>query len=215
MGITRDGSGPTFSDDVLCLEVCGPDEEHLSVIDVPGIFQGVTEGLTTKEDIPMVRAMVHEYMANPRSVILLVAPANIDLANTAILDMANEVDEDGKRTLGVLTKPDIVDKGAEQDVMDIVEGRTRKLNLGWHILKNPSQKQLMDAFYDRQSEENKFFRTVGPYKHLDNSKCGTSALKSRLQSILTNLIRREFPKVSIFFRLGLVSHTNVGHLRSR
>jgi len=48
----------TFSGDVLCLEVCGPEPKHLSVIDVPGIFKKTTSGVTSKADIQMVDTMV-------------------------------------------------------------------------------------------------------------------------------------------------------------
>jgi len=48
------------------------------------------------------------------------------------------VDPDGIRTLGVLTKPDLVDKGAEKNVIDLVEGRKHQLKLGWHVLRNAS-----------------------------------------------------------------------------
>jgi hypothetical protein len=41
----------TFSNDVLRFEISGPDQEHLSVIDVPGIFKSTTDGVTTKADI--------------------------------------------------------------------------------------------------------------------------------------------------------------------
>ena len=60
-------------------------------------------------------------MRNPRSVILAVIPANVDIATQEILEMAEELDVKGERTLGVLTKPDLVDKGAEPPVIAIIE----------------------------------------------------------------------------------------------
>ena len=60
MGIRQaesSGDKKTFADDVLRIEICGPDQEHLSVIDVPGIFKKSTLGLTTKADMAMVRNM--------------------------------------------------------------------------------------------------------------------------------------------------------------
>lgn len=51
------GNKKTFADDVLKIEICGPDQEHLSVIDVPGIFKKSTPGVTTKADMAMVRDM--------------------------------------------------------------------------------------------------------------------------------------------------------------
>ncbi|KAK3625369.1 hypothetical protein LTR56_020454 [Elasticomyces elasticus] len=130
---------PTFSNDVLRLELSGPDQEHLSVIDVPGIFKSTTEGVTTKTDIKLVRNIVKGYMDNPRSVMLAVVPANVDVATQEILELAAEADVHGDRTLGVLTKPDLVDRGGESGVVDLLEGRTRRMKLGWHIIRNPGQ----------------------------------------------------------------------------
>jgi hypothetical protein len=93
MGISNDPQqSKTFSDDVLYIEVCGPEQEHLSVIDVPGIFKRTTQGVTNKADMQMVKSMVQRYIDNPRSVILAVIPANVDIATQEILEMVEEVD---------------------------------------------------------------------------------------------------------------------------
>ncbi len=81
----------------------------------------------------LVRQMVGRYLSNPRSIILsvcdefqfgrtslidvrAVVPANVDIATQEIIQMAEDADPNGQRTLGVLTKPDLVDKGAEDKV---------------------------------------------------------------------------------------------------
>ena len=187
----------TFSDDVLKIEICGPERDHLSVVDVPGIFKKVTEGVTTKADIGMVRNMVTSYMINPRSVILAVIPANVDIATQEILDMAAECDDKGQRTLGVLTKPDLVDRGAEQNVVDLLEGKSHRLNLGWNIVRNLGQQQLVDLSTDRHSNERNFFNTESPWSSLSKDKVGIQALHLRLRDVLTEIVRREFPNVTI------------------
>lgn len=120
---TPDEAADTFSDDVLKIEIYGPKQQHLSVIDVPGIFRNTTEGVTTDADMEIVRNMVNHYMKNPRSILLAVVPANVDVATQEILKMAEKCDKEGQRTLGVLTKPDLVDRGAENRVVDLVEGK--------------------------------------------------------------------------------------------
>ena len=191
----------TFSDDVLKVEICGPMRDHLSVVDVPGIFKKVTEGVTTKADMNMVRNMVTSYMQNPRSVILAVIPANVDIATQEILDMANELDPKGERTLGVLTKPDLVDKGAEQSVVDLLEGKNHRLNLGWSIVRNLGQQQLIDSSTDRHANERSFFKSESPWSRLSKDKVGIQALHLRLKDVLTDIVRREFPNV---IRLSLL-----------
>lgn len=197
MGLdSSDPNSKTFSDDVLKIEVCGPDQEHLSVIDVPGIFKKTTEGLTTKSDIGMVRNMVSIYMKNPRAVILAVIPANVDIATQEILEMAAECDAEGERTLGVLTKPDLVDSGAEQHVLDLVEGKSHKLKLGWCIVRNRGQKELLELTADRNAVEQYFFMSQNPWARVEKDRVGVEALRRRLIEILAAIVRRQFGKVS-------------------
>lgn len=190
------GTKKSFSDDVLKIEVAGPDQQHLSVVDVPGIFRKVTEGVTTQIDITNVRAMVERYMANPRSVILAVVPANVDIATQEILDMAQIHDPKGQRTLGVLTKPDLVDKGAEGNVLDLMQGITHKLNLGWSMVKNPGQQDLKRGDeLDRHAMEAAFFRNEAPWSTLESDRVGVDSLRFRLVELLTEIVRREFNHV--------------------
>lgn len=200
MGLANEQSDSrrsTFSRDILKIEVCGPEEEHFSVVDVPGIFRVRTEGVTTDADKEMVLSMVKHYMENPRSIILAVIPANVDIATQEILTLAEEADKDGHRTVGVLTKPDLVDVGAEGNVMDLINGHRHKLNLGWCIVRNLGQHQLQNsASVDRDQLEKDFFRERYPWNTLDEEKFGVASLRTRLQEILGAHIRREFPKVS-------------------
>lgn len=165
------------------------------MIDVPGIFRDPTPGLTTKDDIKLVRDMVLRYMENPRSVMLTVVPANVDVATQEILQLASDLDQDGDRTLGVLTKPDLVDAGAENRIIDLVEGRARPMKLGWHILRNPGQKDLVDQSFDRQRQETEFFKSQRPWNSLDVESVGIESLRLRLKNVLSGLVRKEFTKV--------------------
>ena len=193
---SRDDKPKTFSEDVLCLEILGPNEDHFSVIDVPGIFRRTTTGKTTTADMAMVDSMVQGYMTNPRSVILAVVPSNVDVATQEILQRAEDVDRDGIRTLGVLTKPDLVDKGAEQAIVEMVQGTSHPLQLGWHLLKNAGHSELERTSKSRNDLEKAFFTTSKPWSELEKEKVGIESFRSRLQDILAHHIRREFPKVS-------------------
>jgi GTP-binding protein EngB required for normal cell division len=139
MGVSRSkGDGlPIFSKHVLRVEICGPQVDHISVIDVPGIFRNAIPGNYTKEDMKLVHDMIQAYMRNPRSIILTVVPANVDIATQEIVEIAHELDPDGERTLGVLTKPDLVDKGAESKVIDLIRGEEMQVRLGWVIVRKP------------------------------------------------------------------------------
>lgn len=211
VGLPSEPGKRTFSDDVLKIEICGPDQQHLSVVDVPGIFRSITEGVTTQRDKVMVRDMIVSYMENPRSVILAVIPANVDIATQEILDMALAIDTKKQRTLGVLTKPDLVDKGAHDRVNAIVEGKSHSLTLGWSMVRNPGQQDLKNESYHRHDEEKDFFKNDSRFNKLPVDRLGIVALESRLGKILAEIVRREFPHVSIL--LSIIppsSKTNAG-----
>jgi hypothetical protein len=200
-GSSQSFGSQTFSKDVLKLDISGPTQEHFSVIDVPGIFSRTTSGVTTKDDKQLVRDMVMGFMQNPRSVILAVIPANVDIATQEILEMAEEVDPNSQRTLGILTKPDLVDKGAEPGVVELVEGGRHKLHLGWHMVRNLGQSEMSAAGITRNALEASFFLRTSPWKELEKDKVGVGALKIRLREILADMVRREFPNVSILRKL--------------
>jgi hypothetical protein len=145
-GLEKEAGQMTFSDDVLKIELCGPSHENLSIIDLPGIFRTPTEGITTMADAQLVENMVRYHIKDDRTIILAVLPAPTDIATQSILTIAAEADSQGIRTLGVLTKPDLVDKGAEQNVIDLIKGKRNKLKLGYCIVRNRTSRVIYSYF---------------------------------------------------------------------
>jgi len=64
---------------------------------------------------------------------LALSPANADLANSDSLKMAREVDPQGERTIGVLTKIDLMDEGT--NAIDLLNGSVYPLKLGYYGVK--------------------------------------------------------------------------------
>ncbi|KAF8267575.1 Dynamin central region-domain-containing protein [Lactarius quietus] len=83
-----------------------------------------------------IRDMLFKYISKPACIILAVTPANTDLANSDGLKMAREVDPEGTRTIGVLTK------GFRYDVVDILAGRVIPLRLGYVPVVNRGQRDI-------------------------------------------------------------------------
>lgn len=132
---------------------------------------------------------------------LAVIPANVDIATQEILQMAEDVDPEGIRTLGILTKPDLVDPGAEVPVLNLLANKTHILTHGWHVVLNPGQAKLAVAgstTVSRDLEEEAFFAKKDPWSAMDKEKVGMKSLEVRLQEILATHIKREFPNVRIF-----------------
>ena len=199
MGLSGPGQSPesgqsAFSEDILKIELSGPQRDHLTVIDVPGIFRTPTVGITTKKDMSLVRRIVHSYIKDENTIILAVVPAPVDIATQEILSMAEEVDAAGVRTLGVLTKPDLVDKGGEHNVIDLVQDKRNRLLLGYCIVKNRSQQEIALKSTDRDRSEAEFFSN-SPWDCLAKDRVGISALKERLRVLLMDLTRKVFPLI--------------------
>ncbi|CAM1503103.1 Fc.00g078790.m01.CDS01 [Cosmosporella sp. VM-42] len=194
-GADEDNVGVAFSRDILRVEISGPNEDHLTVIDVPGMFENETKGLTTKGDIELVKNMVRGYINESRTIILAVVPCNGDIANQKILTYAAEVDPEGKRTLGVLTKPDLATENATKEVIvDLVLGKRRDLQLGYCLVKNRSADDTSSTTEMRNRDEKEFFAKA-PWTRLPANRLGIPALKSRIRQLLVDRTRGEFSKV--------------------
>lgn len=194
-GSDGDSAGSAFSRDVLRVEISGPNEDHLTVIDVPGMFENETPGVTTKDDIDLVKNMVRKYINESRTIILAVVPCNGDIANQKILTYAKDADPEGKRTLGVLTKPDLaVEKATKNVVVDLVLGKRRDLQLGYCVVKNRSADDT-DSTADQRNNQERIFFEKSPWNDLPSDRLGIPALKTRIQQLLMDRTRNEFPKV--------------------
>jgi hypothetical protein len=100
---------------------------------------------------------MHHHIRDERTIILAVIPSNTDVATQEILTIAKEVDPNGLRTLGVLTKPDLIDIGGEEGVMSLVEGKRNPLRLGYCIVRNRGQSELSSDSETRMRKEKDFF----------------------------------------------------------
>ena len=96
-----------FSTDIIVIELTSPDSPDLTIIDLPGIIRTATNG----QDQAVVREineLIDHYIAQRNTIILAVIPSNQDIATIDILERASLGDPKGERTLGVLTKPDLI-----------------------------------------------------------------------------------------------------------
>lgn len=140
------------------------------------------------------RNLISEYIAKPNSIILAVSPANVDIVNSEALKLARHVDPLGRRTIGVLTKVDLMDHGT--NALDILSGRVYPLKLGWIGVVNRSQQDIqgnkpMDEALKSESE---FFRHHPAYRNIA-TRCGTKFLAKTLNTTLMAHIRDRLPDI--------------------
>lgn len=135
--------GNNFSVESVVVDLVSPDACDLTVVDLPGIIRTVTAGQNV-DSIKQVNSLIKSYLMDKRTIILAVIPANQDIATVDILERAQSVDPSGQRTIGVVTKTDLVSPGSEEEVVAVVTNVRKPLALGYVMVKNRSQKDIQD-----------------------------------------------------------------------
>lgn len=193
MGITTHGKA--FSNDLLRIEVSGPDRPHLTIVDLPGLIHSETKQQSAM-DVQLVQDVVQSYMKEPRSIILAVVSAKNDFANQIVLKLARDADSAGKRTLGIITKPDTLAAGSESEMMfvSLAKNQDVEFRLGWHVLKNMDMEKGQWNLKQRDAEEQEFF-SRGIWEDLPSSLVGIDSLRARLSKVLLSQIATELPSL--------------------
>ena len=193
MGLSATGNA--FSNDVLRVEVSGPDRPHLTIVDLPGLIHSENK-VQTAADVALVLGMVRLYMENKRSIILAVISAKNDYANQIILKHAKEVDPTGGRTLGIITKPDTLSVGSESEAgfMGLAKNEDVSFRLGWHVLRNRDYESRNSTTEARDVAETLFF-SQGIWQDLPRYSVGIAALRERLSKVLLDQIKAELPSL--------------------
>ncbi|KAI3321064.1 dynamin family protein [Xylariaceae sp. AK1471] len=195
MGISMQGK--SFSKDLLRIEISGPHHPHLTIVDLPGLIHSETKQQSAS-DVELVRYVVQSYMKKPRSIILAVVSAKNDFANQIVLKLARAADPEGKRTIGVITKPDtlVEGSGSEAMYMSLAENKEIEFDLGWHVLKNlDSEKVAGSSLLRRRNEEEEKFFSEGVWSQLPSSVLGVRELRTRLSEVLLRQIATELPSL--------------------
>ena len=181
-------------DKPIVLNVYSQTCPDLTLIDLPGITR-VPVGKQPKNIEEITKKMATRYCEDPSTIMLCVIAANSDIATSDGLKMAKELDKKGTRTLGVLTKLDIMDKGT--DAKKVLLNQEIPLKLGYIAVKNRSKQDLIDKLpmEEMQKREREFFKNHPVYKHLPSSCFGNDVLIQKLTKILFRIIRENLPGI--------------------
>ncbi|XP_051776497.1 dynamin-3 isoform X3 [Erpetoichthys calabaricus] len=197
------GTNKGISPVPINLRVYSPHVLNLTLIDLPGITK-VPVGDQPVDIEYQIKDMIMQFISRESCLILAVTPANSDLANSDALKLAKEVDPQGMRTIGVITKLDLMDEGT--DARDILENKLLPLRRGYIGVVNRSQKDI-DGRKDIRaalSAERKFFLSHPAYRHLAE-RLGTPHLQKTLNQQLTNHIRETLPALRSKLQSQLLS----------
>ncbi|KAK7246701.1 hypothetical protein RIF29_41571 [Crotalaria pallida] len=208
------GGNKGVSDKQIRLKIFSPNVLDITLVDLPGLTK-VPVGDQPSDIEARIRTMIMSYIKTPTCLILAVTPANSDAANSDALQMAGIADPDGNRTIGVITKLDIMDRGT--DARNLLLGKVIPLRLGYVGVVNRSQEdiQMNRSIKDALVAEEKFFRSRPVYSGLADS-CGVPQLAKKLNQILAQHIKAVLPGLRARISSSLVAvakeHASYGEI---
>lgn len=197
----KTGKNQGISPAPINLRIYSPHVLTLTLVDLPGLTK-VPVGDQPKDIEKQIKDMILKFISKPNAIILSVNAANTDLANSDGLKLAREVDPEGSRTIGVLTKVDLMDQGT--DVIDILAGRVIPLRYGYVPVINRGQKDIetKKTIRDALKDERSFFENHPSYRSKAHY-CGTPYLAKKLNSILLHHIKQTLPEIKLRIETAL------------
>ncbi|XP_069905729.1 dynamin-1-like protein isoform X9 [Oryctolagus cuniculus] len=179
------------SPEPIHLKIFSPNVVNLTLVDLPGMTK-VPVGDQPKDIELQIRELILRFISNPNSIILAVTAANTDMATSEALKISREVDPDGRRTLAVITKLDLMDAGT--DAMDVLMGRVIPVKLGIIGVVNRSQLDINNKKSVTDSIRDEYAFLQKKYPSLANRN-GTKYLARTLNRLLMHHIRDCLPEL--------------------
>ncbi|KAI6128075.1 P-loop containing nucleoside triphosphate hydrolase protein [Pisolithus croceorrhizus] len=189
----------SFSRNYVSLEISGRELADLSFVDLPGLIASVGRA-GNANDIDLVKNLVISYIEKPSCLILLTVACETDFENQGAHHLARQYDPKGKRTVGVLTKPDRIPLGEEESWIRLIRNEVEHLDNNWYCVKQPSSRDISLGinWMEARKTEKEFFAGERPWSGLDSHLhqfLGTGRLTERLSAILAELIARRLPEI--------------------
>ncbi|OOQ83643.1 dynamin family protein [Penicillium brasilianum] len=199
-------SSTDVSDDVLKVEISGPDRPELTLVDLPGLYYSTSDD-QGESGIQTAQILTENYMKNSRTIILAVISARYDYHIQKVLNLAQKFDPKYERVLGIVTQPDRPEAGSDDEeyYLKLIWNDKVKLQLGWHVLRNRSFETMNVSDDARDLQEKRFFET-GHWASLPRRQVGIENLRHRLSTILLAHIRRNIPGLILDIQEKIVSN---------
>ncbi|NWV05663.1 MX protein, partial [Ptilonorhynchus violaceus] len=189
------GARGAVSGELISLEIWSPDVPDLTLIDLPGIAR-VAVGDQPRDIGDQIKVLLKRIIGCKETLNLVVVPCNVDIATTEALKMAQEVDPSGERTLGILTKPDLVDRGTEESIIKIVQNRVIPLKKGYMVVKCRGQQDIQNKLTLAAAiqQERNFFEKHKQFRILmEEGKATIPHLAEKLTNELVKHIIKTLP----------------------
>lgn len=195
-----------FSDNIVKVDVSGPDKPDLTLIDLPGAFFPDEKGDEDPKKV-FVRRIRDEYMTNPCNIIVAVRSVKLHNSLQRVIDLAKKYDQGQSRILAIVTHLDKIEARSdkEESWLKIVKKGPSKSLLGLHLLYDPSYETCDESNGKKNENEEKFFSQEG-WNSVAKQSRGIETLRCRLNALLANHVQSSLPGVVSEIDKSIQSH---------
>ena len=177
----------------ITVSIYSKDVVDLTLIDLPGFIKNATgiQPATLPKDI---KSMVKKYIIKESTLILAIHSATEDIANSESLQFARRYDRNGERTIGVITRIDLMDKGT--NALNLLKGEEYQLKHGYVAVKGRSQQDINDGktVKDALAEEKKYFENSPYYSQIAHLQ-GIKFLSKKISKLMQRHIEKSIPDI--------------------
>ena len=198
----RAGAQKGVSHEPIFLRIHSPHVPNLSLVDLPGLTMTALTDQGQPRDIKaQIKRMIGGYIEQERTIILMVCPARMDLEADPALELVKEYDPQGNRTVGVLTKIDLMNAGS--DVSRYLANAVPadlQLRHGYFAVRNRAPAEVATATVaDGFGLEEAYFAQHPTYAKAGSAlreRLGVPPLSRFLARILSDHLRQHLPEIS-------------------
>lgn len=179
------------ADAIITVKIQDSNCINLTLVDLPGLVHTVSSRDNEKPDMVRdIHDMIQQYMNHPKSITVAIVPATVDFHNSYFLGKLKQ------NSIAVITKPDLIDKGAEDEVLKLLLNQKIPLRQGFHMIKGRGQASQQSSIEQGLEEERNFFETVYPWCEIaDPTFLGTDNLRRKLGNLQIEMIQQDFPGI--------------------
>jgi dynamin 1-like protein len=193
------GEGMNISDKPIILNIYSPYVPNLSLIDLPGLTMVAQVDRGQPADIrERIEELVVSYIKQPRTIVIAVMQARPDMETDIGLALIKKFDTKGQRTIGVLTKPDLMNYDTHVgEYLTNSISKNLMLTYGYYVVRNRSDKEGSDCdIFKGMEMEKTYFTTHEEYKkEVYRGRVGSNELSANLNKILISAILELLPSV--------------------
>ena len=191
------GSEKNISYKEIIIRINSKETPNLTLIDLPGILCVAQTDLGQPDDIKeQIKDLIKHYIMQENTIIMGILAGRCDLEVDLALELIKECDSKNERSIGVLTKIDLMNENS--DVMNYLNNEISnnlKLNFGYFAVKNKTNENI--NYIEHHKNEAEYFNNHNIYKHAEKSRIGTVNLSIELSNILLKEIKKNIPNLQI------------------